>query len=84
MGLLDNPVHILIVAVVIVLLFGAKRLPQLGRQAGKGIREFKSTVGIDEMKSAAKSVREPLSEPLIPPAAPAAAATAEVTKDDTG
>jgi sec-independent protein translocase protein TatA len=61
---LDNPIHLLIVAVVIVLIFGAKRLPQLGRSAGKGIREIKTTVGLDEIKAAAQSVREPLSKPL--------------------
>jgi sec-independent protein translocase protein TatA len=72
MGLLENPVHLLILAVVIVALFGAKRLPQLGRSAGKGIREIKTTVGLDEIKSAAQSVREPLSQPLSKTLSPAA------------
>lgn len=41
---LDNPVHILIVLVVVVALFGAKRLPEMGRSLGSGIREFKDAV----------------------------------------
>lgn len=38
---LDNPTHILLVLVVLLLLFGAKRLPELGRGLGTSLREFK-------------------------------------------
>lgn len=43
MGLpgLESPVHLLILLVVILLLFGAKRLPELGKSLGRGINEFK-------------------------------------------
>jgi sec-independent protein translocase protein TatA len=44
LGLFDNPVHILMVLVVVLLLFGAKRLPEVGRSLGAGIRGFKETV----------------------------------------
>jgi sec-independent protein translocase protein TatA len=37
----DNPLHLLIVFAVILLLFGAKRLPELGRGLGAAIRSFK-------------------------------------------
>jgi sec-independent protein translocase protein TatA len=36
--------EILLLAVVILLLFGPKRLPGIGRSAGRGLREFKETV----------------------------------------
>ena len=40
---------ILLLLVVFLLLFGAKRIPEIGRSLGKGIREFKgSLAGIDE------------------------------------
>ncbi len=39
-GLL-TPTHIAIVLVVLVLIFGPKRLPQTGRALGRGMREFK-------------------------------------------
>ena len=39
-GLL-SPTHLLLVLVIILLLFGAKRLPELGRSLGQGIQEFK-------------------------------------------
>jgi sec-independent protein translocase protein TatA len=41
---LTSPVHIALVAVVLLLLFGAKRLPELGRSLGGGMREFKDSV----------------------------------------
>jgi len=44
MGLLNNPLHILILAVIVLLVFGAKRLPELGKSLGTGIREFKGSV----------------------------------------
>ena len=44
-----KPWHIAIFVVVLVLLFGAKRIPEIGRSLGKGIREFKgSLAGLDE------------------------------------
>jgi sec-independent protein translocase protein TatA len=39
-----GPLEIIIVLVIILLLFGAKRLPELGRSLGSGMREFKSSV----------------------------------------
>jgi sec-independent protein translocase protein TatA len=39
---LENPVHLLIVLLVVLLVFGAKRLPEVGRALGSGMREFKS------------------------------------------
>jgi sec-independent protein translocase protein TatA len=45
MGLgLENPVHILILLVVVLLLFGAKRLPDMGRGLGSGMREFRESL----------------------------------------
>ena len=35
---LENPVHILLLLLVVTLLFGAKRLPELGRSLGEGMR----------------------------------------------
>jgi len=40
--------ELLILLVVLLLVFGAKRLPEMGRSLGKGMREFKDGVsGID-------------------------------------
>ena len=42
-GLL-SPTHIAIVLVLVLLIFGAKRLPETGRALGRGMREFKEAV----------------------------------------
>jgi len=41
---LDNPLHIAFLVVILLLLFGAKRLPEIGRSLGSGMREFKQAV----------------------------------------
>jgi sec-independent protein translocase protein TatA len=41
---LDSPLHILIVLVVVLLVFGGKRMPELGRSLGTGLREFRDSV----------------------------------------
>jgi sec-independent protein translocase protein TatA len=41
---LDNPLHIAFLVVILLLIFGAKRLPEIGRSLGSGMREFKQSV----------------------------------------
>lgn len=45
---LENPFHLLIVLVVVLLLFGAKRLPEIGRSLGTGMRGFKDALTATE------------------------------------
>ncbi|HUF51333.1 MAG TPA: twin-arginine translocase TatA/TatE family subunit [Longimicrobiales bacterium] len=39
-----GPMELILVMVVLLLLFGAKRLPELGSGLGRGIREFKRSI----------------------------------------
>jgi sec-independent protein translocase protein TatA len=39
-----GPLEIIVVLVIALIVFGPKRLPELGRSLGKGIREFKGSV----------------------------------------
>ena len=39
-----SPWELLILALVVLLVFGPKRLPEMGRSLGKGMREFKSAI----------------------------------------
>jgi sec-independent protein translocase protein TatA len=39
-----SPVHVALIVAVVVMLFGAKRLPELGRSVGSGLREFKQSI----------------------------------------
>jgi len=41
MGDLFQPTHLLILAVIILVLFGGKKLPELGKGLGEGLRGFK-------------------------------------------
>ena len=42
------PSHLIILLLIIALLFGAKRLPELGRSLGQGIKEFKEGINTNE------------------------------------
>ncbi|HZW44267.1 MAG TPA: Sec-independent protein translocase subunit TatA [Dermatophilaceae bacterium] len=52
-NLLDHPVNLLIVVLVIAVLVGWKRLPDVARSLGRSMRIFKSEV--EEMKAEGKS-----------------------------
>ena len=41
---LDNPMHLAFLFVLLLLVFGAKRLPELGRSLGAGLRGFKESI----------------------------------------
>jgi sec-independent protein translocase protein TatA len=41
---LDNPLHIAFLVVILLLVFGARRLPEIGRSLGSGMREFKQSI----------------------------------------
>ncbi len=43
-----SPIQIIIVLVIVLLVFGAKRLPEMGRSLGRSMREFKGAVSGDE------------------------------------
>jgi sec-independent protein translocase protein TatA len=42
-----GPLEICIVLIIALVVFGPKRLPELGKSLGKGISEFKGTIGGD-------------------------------------
>ncbi len=39
-----NPVHLAILLAVLLMLFGAKRLPEMGRSLGSGLRGFRESL----------------------------------------
>ena len=40
--------ELIVILVIVVIIFGAGKLPEIGGALGKGIREFKSESGVDE------------------------------------
>ena len=41
---LDNPIHLALLLVILLLVFGARRLPEMGRSLGAGLRGFKESI----------------------------------------
>jgi sec-independent protein translocase protein TatA len=54
-----GPLELVVVLIIALVIFGPKRLPELGRSMGKGIREFRSSV------SGKKEEEEPPPPPEI-------------------
>jgi sec-independent protein translocase protein TatA len=44
----DSPMHLLIIAVVILVLFGGRKIPEVMRGLGQGVREFKDGMRGDQ------------------------------------
>jgi sec-independent protein translocase protein TatA len=53
---IENPVHLMFIAIVALLVLGPKRLPELARALGHGIREFREAVGGQGEHAAAQPV----------------------------
>ncbi|HLI02780.1 MAG TPA: twin-arginine translocase TatA/TatE family subunit [Terracidiphilus sp.] len=76
MGDLLQPWHLLVLAVVAFLLFGAKRLPELGKGLGEGLKGFREGIrGITDPAPAAPPVQQQAA--VQPPAAPSQPAQLE-------
>lgn len=62
---LDNPIHIAFLLILLLLVFGAKRLPEMGRSLGDGMRGFKDALSGE---GARQAVAQPATQPLAQPA----------------
>ncbi|MEX2178070.1 MAG: twin-arginine translocase TatA/TatE family subunit [Gemmatimonadaceae bacterium] len=49
-----GPMELFIILVIVLVVFGAKRVPEIGASIGKGIREFKRNIGDMD-----RQIREP-------------------------
>jgi len=81
---LENPVHLLFIGAVALIVLGPRRLPELARALGKGVREFREAMSAGEDEhaqppapssngvppTAAASTAAPAPAQLPPPAAP--------------
>jgi sec-independent protein translocase protein TatA len=68
----DSPMHLLIIAIVILVLFGGRKIPEVMKGLGQGVREFKEGMRGDQPPAQT-------SQPVNPPAAatPPSATTEE-------
>lgn len=83
----NRGLEIIILAVIVLLLFGAKRLPDTARALGKSLRILKSEVGAmktddkPEAQTAQSTQAEPVAAPKTIQAAPGESATARPVAD---
>ena len=71
MGDLLQPWHLIVLAVVAFLLFGAKRLPELGKGLGEGLKGFKEGIrGVSDPVPPAPAVQQSAAVPAPPVSAP--------------
>ncbi len=61
---LDDPLHIAFLLIVLLMVFGARRLPEMGKSLGSGLRGFKDALNPD-----VSSVALPPAPAAEPPAA---------------
>jgi sec-independent protein translocase protein TatA len=59
-----GPLELAIVLVIALIIFGPKKLPELGRSMGRGIREFKGSLTGDRDKDDVDDRRAELEEPV--------------------
>lgn len=74
-----GPTEMIFLMIVLLLIFGAKRLPELGSGLGKGIREFKKS-----MKEINAEIDRPSENAQVPPPPqrPAVPSSTEVKSDE--
>ena len=77
-----GPLEIAIVLIIVLIIFGPKRLPELGRSMGRGIREFKSSIGGDDEKDDVDDKRAELEASQTAAAKPAEPVEGEVVTDN--
>ena len=64
-----GPLELAIVLVIALVIFGPKRLPDLGRSLGSGMREFKNSItGKDDEEEKLEQTKPELAEPQAPTA----------------
>jgi len=57
-----GPLEIILIVVIVLILFGAKRIPELMKGFGTGIREFKAGLSEDEAMNSSANDKKPDNE----------------------
>jgi sec-independent protein translocase protein TatA len=64
MGDLFQPTHLLVIGIILLVLFGAKRLPELGKGLGEGLKGFKEGIkGVTDPNPAPPANQQNASNP---------------------
>jgi sec-independent protein translocase protein TatA len=65
-----QPGHLIVVLVIVLLIFGPGKLPELGKAMGDGLRELKKATGGEDHKDAATTAAATTAPAVAPPPAP--------------
>ena len=57
-----GPTELILIILIVVIIFGARRLPELGKSLGEGIKNFKKSVTSKEKESETQDENEPPSK----------------------
>jgi sec-independent protein translocase protein TatA len=57
-----SPIQLIIVLVIVLLVFGAKRLPEIGRSLGSSAREFKQGITGEKSEAEGEAISGPARE----------------------
>lgn len=74
-----GPLELAIVLIIALVVFGPKRLPELGKSVGRGIREFKSSISGDNDDDDEPQAKIESAQPPPPPSESAQAEKADET-----
>jgi sec-independent protein translocase protein TatA len=70
---LENPVHLLFLLLIVLLVFGPKRLPEMGRSLGHGMRHFRESLAGEDKETPSAADTEaatsapPSDQPAVEP-----------------
>ena len=79
---IENPVHLLFIAIVALVVLGPRRLPELARALGKGIREFRESISAEAEPDVPEAEPDvPEAEPDVPEAEPTEQEAATEVRD---
>jgi sec-independent protein translocase protein TatA len=54
-----GPMELIIIFLIVILLFGGKKIPEIAKGLGKGIRDFKSSMSGNEVEEEGKTLAKP-------------------------
>src|SRR4029077_7714561 len=65
-----QPAHLIVILVIVLLIFGPGKLPELGRAMGDGLRELNKATGSDDPKDATTLASTTSVATVAPPVSP--------------
>ena len=57
-----GPTELLLIVLIIIIIFGARKLPELGKSLGEGIKNFRKSISSKEKETQSKKSKPPEKE----------------------